>query len=58
MAFDRLDHRSARHRWSAAAQGERLSHRSAYTVIAIASILGWAIFVAAGVAMARALGLL
>lgn len=52
MAFDRLDHRSAQHRWSAA-HGERLSHRSAYSIIAIGSILGWALFVAAGVALLR-----
>jgi hypothetical protein len=30
-----------------------LSHRSAYLIIAAGSILGWAVFIAVGIAMVR-----
>jgi len=57
MAFDRLHERSSQYRWSAV-QGEPLSHRSSYLIIAAGSILGWAIFISAGVAILRLVGLL
>jgi hypothetical protein len=53
MIVDHLESRSTR--W---ALGEPLSHRSAYLVIAAASILGWAVFILASVAVVRLVGFL
>ena len=50
MMFDRLYDRSSTHRL---ALGEPLSHRSAYAVIAVGSIVGWAVFVAGGLELLR-----
>ena len=55
MMFDRLYDKSSAQRL---ALGEPLSHRSAYLVIAIGSILGWAVFVAGGVGLVRLAGYL
>ena len=52
MILDHLDDKSTAHRWSAA-QGELLSRRSSYLVIAIGSIMGWAVFVSVAVALVR-----
>jgi len=52
MIFDRLDDKSAPYR-GLVAQGDPLSRRSSYLVIAICSILGWTVFIAAGVALMR-----
>jgi hypothetical protein len=53
MFFDRVEGRSTRR-----ALGKPLSHRSAYLVIATVSILGWAIFILAGIAVVRLIGFL
>jgi hypothetical protein len=53
MIFDHIEGRSTR--W---ALREPLSHRSAYLVIATASILGWAVLILAGVAVVRLIGFL
>ncbi len=54
MAFDRFLEGRAQRRW--VHTSEPLSHRSSYLIIAVTSILGWAVFISVGIAMARLAG--